>query len=230
NNVKTAEFYYSKDALDVALIYYLKAYNYYKTQPDISKKLRVENNLAIVYTRLQKDSVALKHFTAVFKMAEKIKDSVAAAQALNNLGTIFLHSHPEKSLLYYKKALTIAKRYQDHNLKAYLNANLGRVHTLLQQPDSAISAFSKALTIIRQQQNSVQSEIWVYKATAEFYFQRRLLDSTIRYAKKIMTITPRYSFNHQDAIQLLYKALLKQNDYQKAAHYYQIYNQVRDSL
>ena len=44
---ETGEIYYHKEALDVALDYYLKAYDYYNGK-DLSKKYILENSLAIV--------------------------------------------------------------------------------------------------------------------------------------------------------------------------------------
>lgn len=226
----TAEFYYAKDALDVALNFYLKAFDYYKTQPDLLKKLKIENDLAIVYTRLDKNKIALRHFKNVLQMSLKLQDSLSMTKALNNLGNILLKTKTDSSFHYFKRALKISKELHNKKTEAYLYSNLARNYAVQKKQDSAIFCFKKALHIVDAENFAGKINTWVYKVTAIYYFDRNELDSTIAYAKKVEAIKDDYSFDNQEAVKLLYKSYLQKQEYQKAAHYFEKYEKVRDSL
>lgn len=228
---QTAQFYYAKDALDAALNFYLKTFDYYKTQPNSSKKMAVENGLAIVYSRLRENEKALYYFRNVRLSAEKIHDSLAMAKALNNLGTSFLETKTDSSLYFYRMGLKISKQLNSAKLEAYLYSNLGRNYAIQKKTDSANYYFKAALDIVKNRNLPTRTKSWVYKATANYYFDQKEVDSTITYAKKVVsTLNERFSFDNQDAVQILYKSYLLKNDYQMAAHYFEIYDEVRDSL
>lgn len=63
-----ANIYYDKDVFDITLEYYQKAYNLY----DEEALAKTENDLAIIYARLNNEEKALEHFTT-FKLNKTIR-------------------------------------------------------------------------------------------------------------------------------------------------------------
>lgn len=226
-----ADVYYDKDALDVSLYYYLNAYDFYKIQDDTKEKLRIENNLGVVYTRLKEHQKALAHFQEVYRIANEINDTTLILNALNNIGNIFLYSDTDTSYSIFRKALDIAKISNDNSVSAYVYSNLARNYALQNKPDSALLFFRKAQKIVERDSAISRNNIWVYKAMGLFYFNLQEYDSTITYIKRMdKMIDEKYSFDNQDNIRLLYRAYLMKEDYPTAAHYFQLYDEISDSL
>jgi tetratricopeptide (TPR) repeat protein len=49
NNFDIGNIYFDKNAQDISLDYYLKAYEYYTKHEELDRKYELENNIAIVY-------------------------------------------------------------------------------------------------------------------------------------------------------------------------------------
>lgn len=223
--------YYEKDALDASLNYYLNAYNFYKTQPNSREKLRIENSLAIVYARLKEDQKAITHFQQVYELARELNDTLSIVKALNNIGTSFLYSHTDSSYRLYRRAFDIVQNSADVEAKVYVYSNLARNYALQNKQDSALLFFRKALKEIEKDSIPLKPSSWVYKAMSIYYLSQNQLDSAIAYANKMGNLLcEKYSFDNQDNIRLLYRAYLMKKDYPKAAHYFQLYDEISDSL
>ncbi len=226
-----ADVYYDKDALDVSLYYYLNAYHFYKMQNDSRDKLVIENNLGVVYTRLRENQKALSHFQEVYRIANDLNDTIFILNALNNIGTIFLYSDTDTSYRIFRRALEITKDISDNKASVYVYSNLARNYAIQNKPDSALLLFRKALTVVEQDSTISKNDIWVYKAMGQFYFDLQEYDSTITYINRMDKIVDeKYSFDYQDNIRLLYRSYLMKRDYQKASQYFQVYEEISDSL
>jgi tetratricopeptide (TPR) repeat protein len=127
-----AGIYSDKDVMDVALEYYQKAYVIYVKKADYEKMLILENNLAVIYARMNNKEMALSFFKKCYKHLDlvKQKDSVYLAKLLNNIATLYIENNQDSSIAYYQKSLEIANDLNNNQLFAYLYANLGRVYFL----------------------------------------------------------------------------------------------------
>jgi len=229
---KTAEIYYKKDALDVALEYYLRAYDYYENKDETFEKYTLENSLAILYGRIDKREKALPFFRRIYKYAKKENDSFLLAKTLNNLGTIYINEDVDSAMYYYNRSLEIVKNSDENNpLKAFLYANLGRGYFMKDSIELARQKFDLAKKFIENDGDARQKG-WVYNSISRFYFYTNQADSAIVYAKKANDALKEipYSFENQDAVNLLYKAYVLNEDYKNAATYFQVYDDIRDSL
>ncbi len=86
----TADIYYSKEVLDVALEYYQNAYNFYLETHNFIKIHKLENDLAIIYARLNNKRKAIFYFNKIYSYQVKAKDSIELVKVLNNLGTLLV--------------------------------------------------------------------------------------------------------------------------------------------
>ena len=228
------DLFFSKDALDIALKYYLKAYDYYKNKPSSDSSINLEQNLAVVYGRIKEPKKARTFFKKLYGYAEKENDTVLLAKILNNIGTSYLSSQLDSASYYYNQSEKLLKKIPgEMQLKAYLNGNLGRAYFLKDSLDKAQIHFALAIDYIENESESrSQSKGWIYNTVSTYYENISQLDSTIVYAIKANRALSdyQYSFENQAALQTLYKNYLKKKDYKNAAEYFQKYDEVRDSL
>lgn len=204
-----ASLYYSKDVFDVTLDYYLKAYNIYEKVNNSEALAKSENNLSIVYARLNNKEKALEHFQNVYKNLKQKNDSLGLAQILNNMGTLYLEQDIDSALNYYQKSYAISKSLNNDNLSAYIYTNLARAYTTKDDTLQANFYFKKALSTT----NTAISDplkAFVFHTLSQHYLKQQENDSAIIYAKKAVDLMENnyYTFNNQDAINTLYKAYI----------------------
>lgn len=81
------QIYYDKDVFDVTLDYYQKAYNIFLKEKNIEELTKTENNLAIIYARLNNREKALEHFKSVYNFQSKQNNPLRLSQILNNVSS-----------------------------------------------------------------------------------------------------------------------------------------------
>ena len=227
----TANIYYAKDALDVALEYYQKAYNYYKQSQNTTKKYTLENDLAVIYARLKNKDKALYYFRDINKHWTEKKDSILIAKSFNNMGTLYLEEDIDSSMYYYNKALHIVRRLNDNQLNAFIYANLGRCYSIKERPKLAIENFNRSIEFAKKGLED-RTVAWIYYSVSNHYLKQEISDSAIHYAsksRKLLDDIP-YSFENLEAVRILYKSYLLDNDFENASKYFEAYNEIRDSL
>ena len=226
-----ADIYYEKDVFDVALDYYQKAYNIYDKLNDEENKHKLENDLAIIYAGLKNKDKALYYFKRFYAYQLEKKDTAKLAKILNNIGTLYIDINPDSSEVYYNKSLELANSLNDKELFAYLNTNLARVAYLQDKPDESYKYFKKAISYANE---GLDDEIksWIYYEAANYFLNTGQSDSAVFYAEKAAGLSgmQKYGFGNLNAMQTLYKAYLAGGDYENASKYFELYDEVRDSL
>lgn len=228
--VTAAHIYNEKDVLDVALDYYQKAYEIYREAGNIDEEIKIENNLAIIYARLQNKEKALLYFRRVYAYQKQQGDSLRLAQILNNIGTLYLETNPDSSLYYYKKSLPLANELGDPIVSTYVYTNIGRAYASLSD-SSAMQYFRKALSYARST-NDKPTKSLIYLSLADYYHENSQFDSAVYYGNKTMTqlADNAFNFSSQRAVKILYESYFEEGDYKNAATYFNQYNTIRDSL
>lgn len=223
--------YSNKDALDIALENFLKAYRYYESKPS-SQKFKLENNLAIVYARTGNPETALSYFKKVYQYQQSMEDTIILASILNNMGRIWLDKNVDSSLVYFKKSLLLAEKLNNSDLKLFLYTNLGKCYMLKEDFGAAKKYFNLAEREISP--TTVAGNIaWVYNEFAKYYISQKIADSAIFYSKKSVTILDSfapYSFEQLRAVKILYQSYLDDSQYRNAAPYFEKYATIIDSI
>jgi len=233
-----AEFYYGlgdiylgKDALDIALEHYLKAYEFFSKQP-VSERFKLENNLAIVYARTANEEKALQYFKRVFEYQKERKDTLILAQILNNMGTLLLKKQVDSSIVYFKRSMQLARKIKNSNLDVFLYTNLGRCYVLKDSTRKAKLFFNRAISRVDEGVNP-RNVAWLYNEVSEFYLKNGMADSSLYLTKKAVksldSLAP-FSFEHQRAVGLLYRSYLAKDEFKEAATYFEKYNSIVDTL
>lgn len=229
--IDLGDIYFMKDALDIALEHYLKAYEFYKMHPT-SDRFKLENNLAIVYARTGNTEKASKYFKKVYESQKEKKDTLILAKILNNMGSLFLDKEVDSSLAYFKESLRISQNLVDPDLKMYLNTNLARCYIQKNMPEMAEEHFRKSIAYV-EKGTSPRGSAWLYNELSEFYLNVENYDSVVHYAQKAVKILDSvapFGFEQQRAVGLLYKGYIQKKEFEKAATYFEQYSKISDTL
>ncbi|MBZ4037556.1 tetratricopeptide repeat protein [Flavobacterium sp. 17A] len=229
--ITSGKIYNAKDALDISLQYYLKAYDIYKEKNNKEEAIKVENNLAILYAKSNNQEKALKFFLHVYQDQKVKKDSTKLVKILNNIGTIYLDKKPDSSLYYYQKAYSITKALKDNNLTVYIYTNLARAYFLKNSKEKTRLYFEKAFELLDSvSDNSIKS--FVHEAFVEYNLAENKLDSAITHAQLALELNKDklFGFSSMRLNKMLYEAYLKKQDYKNAVYYFEQYNKISDSI
>ena len=230
-NTKIAEIYNSKDAFDIALSYYLKAYEYYHLN-NSENKYKSEGSLAIIYARLNNKERALYYFNKLLKYYTKEKDVHGTAKALNNIGKLYYtEKRYDSAMTYFNKSLVLTKQIKDQDLELVLYNNFALCNASLNKFDEAKFYFDKAKKIAEQKDDN-KNKAWIYNSLAQLYILKKEPDSALYYSQKAgsMLNEHKYSFENLYAQQNLYKSYKLNGDYKNATASFEAYDEIRDSL
>lgn len=226
-----AQIYSNKDALDIALENYLKAYEYYQNRPE-EERLKIENNLAIVYARTENSEKALKFFRKIYNYNQTQKNDVHYASVANNMGRIWLDEKPDSALVYFNKSLEIARNLDKPDLKLLLYTNVGKAYMKLNEPIAAKKSFDSAQAVGAKSIDR-QNKAWLYNELSEYFRNLKMNDSALYYSEMAVatfdSVAP-FGFEQQRAVALLYKTYLSRNEFEKAAAYFEKYVAITDTL
>lgn len=229
--ITAGKMYSSKEVLDIALQYYLKAYDIYKNKGNLEELSKLENNLAIIYGQEKNKDKALKYFLNVYHYQQSKHDPVKLVKILNNIGTTYLSKNLDSSLYYYHKAHLINKTLKNDVLKIYVCTNLARVYGLKNDHTNAEYYFKQAFSLTKEPvDNLVQA--FVYQLFSDYKLNKKEYDAVIVNAKKALELSKEneYSFSGLNLNKMLYEVYVSKKDYKNAVYYFQKYNTINDSI
>ncbi|WP_316633812.1 hypothetical protein [uncultured Flavobacterium sp.] len=229
--VTAGKMYVSKEVLDIALQYYLKAHDIYKNNDNIEEVSKLENNLAIIYANANNKEKALEYFLNVYHYQKSKNDPVKLVKILNNIGTIYLNKNLDSSLHYYQKAYLINKTIKDNALKVYVCTNLARTYSLKNDNTKADYYFDEAFFLINKHiDNSIKA--FVYESFSEYKLKEKKYDTVIVNAKMALELHKEnvYTSSGLKLNKILYQVYINKKDYKNAAYYFQKYNAIKDSI
>lgn len=229
--ITAGKMYSSKEVLDVALQYYLKAYDIYKNNGNLEEASKLENNLAIIYAQGKNKEKALKYFLNVYRYQQSKNDRVKLVKILNNIGTTYLSKNVDSSLYYYHKAYLINKTIKDNVLKVYVCTNLARAYVLKKDKANADYYFDQAFSLVEEPVDNLV-EAFVYESFSDYKLKEKKYDAVILNAKKALELSKEneYSSSGLNLNKMLYQVYISKEDYKNAVYYFQKYNAINDSI
>lgn len=229
--ITAGKMYSSKEVLDIALQYYLKAYDIYKSNGNLEEVSKIENNLAIIYGQGKDREKALKYFLNVYRYQQTKNDPIKLVKILNNIGTTYLNKNIDSSLYYYQKAHLINKTIKDDALKIYVCTNLARVYALKKDYKNADYYYDQAFLFAKEPVNPL-IKAFVYESFSDYELKQKNYDTVITNAKKALELSKenQYSLSVLNLNKILYQAYISKEDYKNAVYYFQKYNTINDSI
>lgn len=222
--------YSDLDALDVALVYLLKEYDYYKDTDDL-KKFEIENQLGIINARLNNPEKALTYFKKILKYYQKEKKYELIGKTYNNIGLAYLSiEKPDSAVYFLKSGIQALEKQQNLNIEIHLHTNLGRSLAALQKNELAEESFATAAEMINE---TISNDVicWIHSEHAKFYLDTNEYDKAIEFALKAEELEPtKSSFVYASILKVFYKAYYQKKDFEKSAFYFSRFDEVRDNL
>ncbi len=149
---KAANKFYSYSKYDVSMEYFKKAEQAYIKAGDTMMGIKMRGNQAVLLDMKGHYKEAIKIFLDISEYFQKNNDTLPLAFAYSNIGVIYEELNiPEKAIAYGKKALYLKQLVDDtlHQASNYNNIGVN-FDELLNNPDSAIFYYQKALEIYKQ--------------------------------------------------------------------------------
>ncbi|OXG03794.1 hypothetical protein [Flavobacterium araucananum] len=229
--VTAGKMYSSKEVLDIALQYDLKAHEIYKNNNNIPEVAKVENNLAIIYAQGKNKKKALEYFLKVYRYQQTKNDPVKLVKILNNIGTTYLNKNTDSSLYYYHKARLINNKLQDNVLKVYVCTNLARAYALKEDKKNADYYYNKAFSLVKEPLDSLV-QAFVYESFSDYKLKDKEYNIVITNAKKALELSRanEYTLSVLNLNKMLYQVYVAKADYKNAVYYFQKYNAINDSI
>jgi DNA-binding NarL/FixJ family response regulator len=227
---RAVEIYTDMDALDLALDYLLKEYDFYKDSKEL-KRFELENKLGIINARLNNPEKALDYFKGILPHYKKEEKYDLVGKTYNNIGLAYLSiEKPDSSLYFLQQGLKFIEKDPDLNVRVHLKTNLARSYAALKKDELAERNFVEATEILNESTNP-GIITWVNTERAKFYLTTENYEKAIEFAEKAQsTSLSKNNFIYAQILRVLSIAQFHKGNYKKSAEYFNLYDQVRDNL
>lgn len=231
NNFDIGNIYFDKNAQDISLDYYLKAYEYYTKHEELDRKYELENNIAIVYAIFNNKVEALNYFNELLNHYTLKKQNLEKGKTLNNIGNLYFNNNSlDKAMYYYKKAFDVSKTLKDNRLKVFAYNNIARCYTLQKKYPEAKKYFNELLKLSDSITDD-NAKAWVYNSVSNLFLAQKQADSALYYSQKAKeSLFEIYNLEGKNAYENLYKSNILKKNYGESAKYFELYNSILDSL
>ncbi|HXB39747.1 MAG TPA: tetratricopeptide repeat protein, partial [Bacteroidia bacterium] len=143
-NYKTGQMYLDNDDLVNALRYFNRALLLFNSEKNISDRMYLYRDIALVYSYLDKNEQAIEYFLKMEPLIKQLGNKKFLANTYNNLGINYVDLKDyAKALQYYRNSLAIRLEIQDEHGVAQINNNLGSLYYEWRQYDLALDYFLK---------------------------------------------------------------------------------------
>ncbi len=230
NNI--GQVYLATNKNNIALGYYLEAYNYYQKIDDKQEMARLLINIAAVYYSLKDYDKSLANIQKSRSLFIGVDDTVMANNLLSNIGQ--LHSdmqNYDSAYYYFRKGLKITVRDNNLEYQMYLYNNIGLVDMNTGKKMIALQNLKKSVDLSLQINYPYQTASSLLNI-AELYLKFEDVDSAFLYVENakiyvMMTGNDEVTSRMHQYYYEIYKATGKP---QKALDNFIAYSTIEDSL
>ena len=212
---------------------WLKTEKIARSENDTSFILRINNNIAIVYSSTGRDKEALKIFTNNKKIYESKKDTGGIITSSINISTIIKNN--DSIVLLLNNALDLAISADRSNSFTNIYANLAG--TYLDTSSKKTFSLKKAkacldsLILYANEQSDVESKIQYYGNISEYYTLKNQYNLALKNAKKGAELSKQITgLTSPELLSRLYEIHKKLKNYKKANLYLELMVENKDSL
>lgn len=233
---------YSSDILGVislhfgdskkALYYHFIALQIFKKLQDLKGESFALNNIGAVYSQLKNYKKAGQYYQMSLNIKKQLGLFKEVSSSLINLGNIEMNNkNIPKCVSYYLLALNNSTQYKDSNNISIALINLGEAYIDTKNYSKALYYYTKALQLIEKtgslfhKAHSRYAIGKIYSNMGNYVLAERELSKALVLATEIGSKSLRlniYRYSYQ-----LYK---KQNNFEKALHFNELYLALNDSL
>ena len=159
-----------------------------KSYDEPKLKATLLNVLAVSLTYMGYYGTALeKHFESL-RLREELKDSVAIASSLNNIGLVYQHvDNTAEAIVYFNKALEYKYKLGDKSAIVISLNNLGSTLLKTKKFKESEKLFKEALTITSDEQN-IENLALTLSNLGRFFYMEMRYDSALFYAENSLLL------------------------------------------
>jgi len=159
-----------------------------KSYDEPKLKATLLNVLAVSLTYMGYYGTALeKHFESL-RLREELKDSVAIASSLNNIGLVYQHvDNTAEAIVYFNKALEYKYKLGDKSAIVISLNNLGSTLLKTKKFKESEKLFKEALAITRDEQN-IENLALTLSNLGRFFYMEMRYDSALFYAENSLLL------------------------------------------
>ncbi|MGL5113565.1 MAG: tetratricopeptide repeat protein [Flavobacterium sp.] len=230
--------YLLKGNYDVCLDYQLKALKIYEEHPYLEGKLKVYNNIALVYFYQEQYDKALTNFNFTEKLVNQngskntIKSNRFKGKLFNNIGIIYASKKQfDLALEYFSRAATFSKKAHDFDNLASLYANSGLIYIYTKRFELAEAALTESLQIRQKEKNlfglckSNHLLGMLFKNKGNLKKAEQHLLTSLQLSQKTNSLSSR-----EEVLKDLSSVMSLKGDYKKAYQYQIEFKAISDSL
>ena len=214
---------------------WLKTEKIARSQNDTSFILRINNNIAIVYSSTGREKEALKIFTNNKKIYETKKDTGGIITSSINISTII--KNKDSIILLLNNALNLAQESSSNDHTDYTNIYANLAGTYLDTNSKKTFSLKKAkacldsLILYANEQSDVESKILYYGTISEYYTLKNQYNLALKNAKKGAELSKQMTgLTAPELLSRLYEIHKKLKNYKKANLYLEQMVENKDSL
>lgn len=230
--INTGYIFLNQGLIEKALEYYYRSLALQEelgNQPGVATAL---NGIGYMQYKLGDVTAALKSYDRSLVMRRELGDEYGTATCLNNIGLVFKDEGEwDKALNYFNQCMALQEKLGDKNGIAIALSNIGFVYNGLGQLNKALDNYRKSLQIMEDldDKSGIASAL---NSIAGVELTRGNINTAKRQAKRSLQIAKEIKFPEEirDAAETLHKIARRQNDWEQAFTYYELYVQMRDSV
>ena len=214
---------------------WLKTEKIAKSQNDTSFMLRINNNIAIVYSTTGREKEALKIFTDQKEIYETKKDTAGIITSSINMSTLI--KNKDSIILLLNNALNLAQESSSNDHTDYTNIFANLAATYLDTNSKKTFSLKKAkscldsLILFANEQSDVESKILYYGTISEYYMLKNQYNLALKNAKKGAELSKQMTgLTSPELLSKLYEIHKKLKNYKKANLYLEEMVENKDSL
>ena len=214
---------------------WLKTEKIAKSQNDTSFMLRINNNIAIVYSTTGREKEALKIFTDQKEIYETKKDTGGIITSSINISTLI--KNKDSIILLLNNALNLAQESSSNDHTDYTNIFANLAETYLDTNSKKTFSLKKAkscldsLILFANEQSDVESKILYYGTISEYYMLKNQYNLALKNAKKGAELSKQMTgLTSPELLSKLYEIHKKLKNYKKANLYLEEMVENKDSL
>ena len=179
---------YYKSNYRIALKWYKKSYNLYRTHDMLSREAVLLNNLGLAYSELSNYKMSLKYYFDALQLHEKSKNKKGEALTFSNIGIIYFNiGNLDKAMEFYEKSLDIRLKLNDDFGIASCYTNIGNILIIKKEFDKALDYNQKALKIFKDK-DDIYNLANTYQQIGYYFLTVEDFQNSIIYYKKALEI------------------------------------------
>ncbi len=210
--------------------YYVKVL---KIREELNEKIGIAdafNNIGSLYEKQEAFDEAIKNYQKALVLYIEIDEKLKSAIVLHNIGNILFQQKQYLSALeYYQQALNIREEFGEKRGIASTLQNIGEVLQAQKKYKEAFDKYNKSLEIFKEIGNKygvIESKISI----ADYYLEIKNYSLAINQIEYLISNEELLPDDLKQTYQILSKAYAKNNNYQKAYDYQELFLKLKDSL